>query len=156
MFNTTLPLRAAKRGAIQSASRRTVAANEEDGGKDGGREEVEVFINWISMDASIRPYSGSRACHRQTRHFWGVCKRREAAACLRAEGEEEGRMLGRGEPTLSPPRFPLHQCTWMKGNAATLNRLVRCSPTNPGKRGGKKIKNQVQKKEKKNRDTRCC
>lgn len=96
MFNTTLPLRAAKRGAIPSASRRTVAANEEDGGK----EEVEVFINWISMDASIRPYSGSRACHRQTRHFFGggVCKRREAAACLRAEGEEEGRMLGRGNP----------------------------------------------------------
>lgn len=81
--------------------------------------------------------------------FGGVCKRREAAASLRAEGEEEGRMLGRGEPTLSPPRFPLHQCTWMKGNAATVKRLVRGSPTNPGKRGGKFLKSGTKKRKEK-------
>lgn len=59
-------------------------------------------------------------------------------------------MLGRGEPTLSPPRFPLHQCTWMKGNAATVNRLVRGSPTNPGKRrGGVELKIRYKKKKRK-------
>lgn len=58
-------------------------------------------------------------------------------------------MLGRGEPTLSPPRFPLHQCTWMKGNAATANRLVRGSLTNPDKRGVKKLKIRYKKKKRK-------
>lgn len=118
-----------------------------DGGKRG-RGAAGVYQ--LDINGRVHPVVAARVPDK--RGIWRstrdkkqlrVCKLRGMRGCL---GE-------RGEPTLSPPRFLLHQCTWMKGNLATMNRLVRCSPNSPVKKKKKKNQNSGTKKKEKSRHT---
>lgn len=141
MTTNTLSLRAAKRGAIQSASRRTVAANEEDGSRlNGWREEGSWWCLSIGYQWT-RPSGHSRACPRQTRHL-GVYKRQEAAACLRAAGDE--RMLG-GTHLISST-FPATSMHMDERKRRYHESPCALFAEQPGKK--EKLKPQVQKKRK--------